>query len=79
MKKVLVGGLCASLIVGLSACNSYTTATKAPETSKTEAAVAVQKALTSGIDFANFDKSVRPQDDFYSYVNGTWVKNTTIP
>ncbi|PKG56643.1 peptidase M13 [Shewanella sp. Choline-02u-19] len=79
MKKVLVGGLCASLIVGLSACNSDTAAPKIPETTKTETAVAVQKALSSGIDFANFDKSVRPQDDFYSYVNGTWIKNTTIP
>ncbi|MGS0683227.1 M13 family metallopeptidase [Shewanella sp. 125m-7] len=79
MKKVLVGGLCASLIVGLSACNSEPADIKAPEVSKTETAAAVEKALTSGIDFANFDKSVRPQDDFYSYVNGAWVKDTVIP
>lgn len=79
MKKVLVGGLCASLIVGLSACNSDNVEVSAPETAKTEAAVAVEQALTSGIDFANFDKSVRPQDDFYSYVNGTWINNTEIP
>jgi len=25
---------------------------------------------TSGFDAANLDKSVRPQDDFYKYVNG---------
>jgi putative endopeptidase len=25
------------------------------------------------------DKSVRPQDDFYNYVNGNWMKTTTIP
>lgn len=25
------------------------------------------------------DKSVRPQDDFYNYVNGNWMKNTEIP
>lgn len=65
MKKVFVGGVCASLILGLSACNSDQAEVKAPETAKTETAVAVQQALTSGIDFANFDKSVRPQDDFY--------------
>ncbi len=33
----------------------------------------------SGFDLANFDKSVRPQDDFYRYVNGTWLANTEIP
>lgn len=79
MKKVLVGGLCASLIVGLVACNNKEAEVKAPETSKTATATAVEKALTSGIDFANFDKSIRPQDDFYGYVNGTWLKTTEIP
>ncbi len=79
MKKVLVGGLCASLIVGLAACNNKEAEVKAPETSKTETAIAVEKALTSGIAFANFDKSIRPQDDFYGYVNGTWLKTTEIP
>ncbi len=33
----------------------------------------------SGIDKKNFDSSVRPQDDFYRSVNGTWLKNTPIP
>ena len=27
----------------------------------------------------NMDKSIRPQDDFFSYVNGGWIKNTEIP
>lgn len=27
----------------------------------------------------NMDLSVRPQDDFYNYVNGTWMKKTEIP
>ncbi len=27
----------------------------------------------------NMDKSIRPQDDFYNYVNGTWMKKTEIP
>jgi putative endopeptidase len=35
--------------------------------------------LTSGIDTANFDHSVRPQDDFYRYVNGGWLKSAQIP
>lgn len=38
-----------------------------------------QKQMKSGIDKANFDTSIKPQDDFYKYANGTWVKNTEIP
>jgi len=40
---------------------------------------AVAPALRSGIEQASFDRSVRPQDDFYRYVNGTWLKTTQIP
>jgi putative endopeptidase len=34
---------------------------------------------TFGFDTAGMDKSVAPGDDFFSYANGTWVKNTPIP
>ena len=33
----------------------------------------------SGVDFAGFDKNVRPQDDLYRAVGGTWLANTEIP
>ena len=32
-----------------------------------------------GIVLENMDTSVRPQDDFYNYVNGTWMAVNTIP
>ncbi|HEX8239831.1 MAG TPA: M13 family metallopeptidase [Allosphingosinicella sp.] len=32
-----------------------------------------------GIDTASMDTSVRPGDDFWSYVNGTWAKTVEIP
>ena len=32
-----------------------------------------------GFDRRNFDTSVRPQDDFFRYVNGGWLKTTQIP
>jgi putative endopeptidase len=35
--------------------------------------------MSQGIDISLMDKSVRPQDDFYQFVNGTWMKNTEIP
>src|ERR1700761_4517794 len=31
------------------------------------------------IDSANMDLTVVPGDDFFSYANGTWIKNTPIP
>lgn len=33
----------------------------------------------SGVMLENFDKSVRPQDDFYRHVNGAWLAKTEIP
>ena len=32
-----------------------------------------------GIILANMDTTVSPKDDFYNYVNGTWMKETQIP
>lgn len=43
------------------------------------AAVLAAPALVSGMLLANFDRTVRPQDDLYRFVNGTWLKNTEIP
>ena len=34
---------------------------------------------TPGIDTSLMDKSVSPKDDFFKFVNGTWLKNTEIP
>lgn len=33
----------------------------------------------SGIALSNIDSSVRPQDDLYRHVNGTWLNSTDIP
>jgi endothelin-converting enzyme/putative endopeptidase len=32
-----------------------------------------------GVDLAHMDKSVRPGDDFYQYVNGKWLATAQIP
>ena len=32
-----------------------------------------------GINLDLMDKSVKPSDDFFKFVNGTWLKNTEIP
>ncbi len=46
---------------------------------KSPPAAVEPKPLTSGIDRANFDEGVRPQDDFYRHVDGGWLARTEIP
>jgi len=74
IKKLLVGAVCLALV---SACEQQAIEQDRLETVKlTKSAL---KAPTSGIELANMDKSVRPQDDFYRYVNGAWLDKTEIP
>lgn len=77
MKKTLIGGLCASTLIGITACQ--TTMEKDPQQNKLATEIAVKESLVSGVNIENFDKSIRPQDDFYHYVNGNWIKNNSIP
>lgn len=51
------------IVVGFTSCGSSQTS----------------QELNSGIELENMDSSVRPQDDFYRFVNGTWLKDTQIP
>ena len=37
------------------------------------------KTEEKGLDISAMDTSVRPQDDFYNYVNGSWMKTAKIP
>jgi putative endopeptidase len=39
----------------------------------------VTDVLSSGIDRAELDPAVRPQDDLYRHVNGQWIARTPIP
>jgi predicted metalloendopeptidase len=38
-----------------------------------------QSGPISGIQAADMDKTVRPQDDLFQYANGTWLKEVPIP
>jgi putative endopeptidase len=66
-----------------SAASAAASATKPAATSGASGAAdtagAAQTVPVSGIDTQYLDTSVRPQDDFYRYVNGKWLDTTQIP
>ena len=66
-------------LLTLTACSGTPTApATAPAVAATPTAP-VAAPRPSGVLLANFDRSVRPQDDLFRYVNGTWLAKTEIP
>ena len=43
------------------------------------ATTVAQEEPSPSLDTTSFNRDVRPQDDIYEFVNGTWLKNTPIP
>jgi len=70
-----------AIALALSACSGSEAPKENTETQQPAKQVeATQKtSLDAGINYANMDKSVHPGDDFFAFVNGTWLKNTEIP
>ncbi|MBN8432458.1 M13 family metallopeptidase [Microbulbifer salipaludis] len=81
MKKLLLPLAIAGAIAGgaLTGCSQSENPEAKSTQGVTEAAAVQTAELGSGIDLSAMDTSVRPQDDFYTYVNGNWLKNTEIP
>jgi putative endopeptidase len=67
MYKTILGALALTL---MAACSK-----EAPEAPVADEAAEPR----SGIFLQNMDTSVRPGDDFFSFVNGKWVSETEIP
>lgn len=49
------------------------------ETAEEITADAVTSAVGETIDLDYMDATVRPQDDFFMFSNGTWTKNNPVP
>src|SRR5690554_5523347 len=62
-----------SFLAALLGCTA-----ESPDVAEMQAG-AEAESLASGIELVWFDQSVAPGDDFYRYVNGTWLANTPIP
>ncbi len=63
----------AAALLALAACGQQ----EAPPVFEETTAPPV--VLGSGLDLDAMDTSVRPGDDFFAYMNGTWLKETEIP
>ena len=51
----------------------------APWLASCQSAGAGKGSLPSGLDLESLDRAVRPQDDLYRFVVGTWLRDTPIP
>lgn len=60
-----------SVVLGLAACQ--------PNNSEQSVLAEPSVTLQSGIDLQAMDPAVRPQDDFFRYVNGAWISGNEIP
>jgi len=78
IKNILAPSLLA-LTLSLAACNNAGTDTKSATTGDMAQATAKPVLGTFGIAVNNMDKSVKPGQNFFEYVNGTWLANTEIP
>ena len=75
MKKLTISVLAFSGIILLNSCGTAKTA----ETNTEQTTVKPAKDVDYGINLSYMDNTIRPQDDFFSYVNGNWMKTTEIP
>ena len=75
MKRLLLAGVCLGILAGCAA------QTNDQETTQASVMAEMPKAELGnfGIDLTAVDEAVRPQDDFYRHVNGTWLETFEIP
>jgi putative endopeptidase len=62
--------LVAATMLALAACGQKDTTTAEAD---------VKDTLISGISTEHMDKSIRPGDDFFMFMNGAWIDQTEIP
>lgn len=79
MFKQSISLLAAAIVLSACSPDSETASTTSADKPSSNAAEIPQQVLQSGVRLSSFDKSIAPGDDFYNYVNGTWLASTEIP
>lgn len=73
-KTIIALAVAAALTLHLTGCG------KAPDSAAPAASAQTETvALKSGIELGNLDTQMKPQQDFFRYVNGNWLAKTEIP
>ncbi|QDE68231.1 M13 family metallopeptidase [Myxococcus xanthus] len=68
------------LLTGCATTQQPAPSDDAPPPAVPAAQAASTEAVRSlGVELKHLDRDVRPQDDFYTFVNGNWLKTTSIP
>ena len=76
MKKISIYMMTIAATFYLESCTTSQKTSVEQATTETEAPKTIKE---EGLNISYMDKSVRPQDDFYNYVNGGWMKTAVIP
>lgn len=85
MNRTSLLAVSVALALGTAACSDnnnerpQTAADSVEQSSQTATMQDQENKLTSGVELENMDTSVRPQDNFFRYINGQWLERTEIP
>ncbi len=76
MNRIRIGLFTCTSLIFFNACITTKLANEAPREVKIN-----QKNSESnyGLNLVDMDFNIHPQDDFYNFVNGNWIRNTQIP
>lgn len=77
MNKITAVAGSVALALGLMACSPGNDP-QTPDQPEPQAQAA-ETQLSSGLFLEDYDRTVRPQDDLFQYVNGAWYEATEIP
>lgn len=78
MKRITIAVLAFTGVVLLNSCSTTKVTTTETETTVTTD-VKPTSMKEEGLNLFYMDTTVRPQDDFFNYVNGNWMKTAEIP
>ncbi|MDZ7871281.1 MAG: M13-type metalloendopeptidase [Rheinheimera sp.] len=73
-KTMIALAVAAALTLHLTGCGKAPDSAAPAATAQTETVM-----LKSGIELGNLDTQMKPQQDFFRYVNGNWLAKTEIP